>query len=247
MRVEIALPAHNEEHALEANVRRLVAFLATGLPGADVSIAIADNGSTDSTPQIAARLARELPGVRAVHTEVAGKGLGIRTAWTASEADILAFMDVDLATGLESLPQLLEGLGDTYDLALGSRYLRGARAKRSLNRLLLSRAYVLLTGTLLGMNVTDTQCGFKAVTRQAAADLLPHIRDNSFFFDTELLFVARAKHYRIHEIPVAWSESDTSTVGLLRTTLRFLAGVARLSLRRTTACAAMATPPKDNP
>lgn len=60
-RAEIALPVHNEEHSLEANVRRLVAFLTTGLPGAHASVAIADNGSTDRTPQIAARLTSELP------------------------------------------------------------------------------------------------------------------------------------------------------------------------------------------
>jgi putative flippase GtrA len=226
--VDIVVPVRNEERDLAPSVRRLVAYLRESFPF-HARITIADNGSTDATWAIASRLARELPEVRAVHTELPGRGRALRDIWSQSEADVLAYMDVDLSTDLNALLPLVAPLMSGHsDLAIGTRLARGSRVIRGPKRELISRGYNLLLRTLMGARFSDAQCGFKAITRDQARALLPLTRDTGWFFDTELLVLAERAGLRIHEVPVDWIDDLDSRVDVIATALADLRGMARL-------------------
>jgi putative flippase GtrA len=147
--VEIVVPVFDEQAALERSVRRLHRFLSGGFPFS-WRIVIADNASTDATPEIAARLASTLPGVESLRLERKGRGRALRAAWSASDARVVAYMDVDLSTDLRGLLPLVAPLVSGHsDLAIGSRLAHGARVVRAPKRELISRAYNSILHTVL--------------------------------------------------------------------------------------------------
>jgi len=228
LQVDIVVPVRNEEHDLRPSIRRLVGYLRESFPFT-TRVTIADNGSTDATWVIADGLARELPEVRAVHLELPGRGRALRAIWSQGEAEVLAYMDVDLSTDLNALlPLVAPLLSGHSDLAIGTRLARGSRVIRGPKRELISRGYNLLLRTLMGARFSDAQCGFKAIRRDQARVLLPLTRDTGWFFDTELLVLAERAGLRIHEIPVDWIDDLDSRVDIVATALADLRGMARL-------------------
>ena len=226
--VEIVIPVYNEERVLAASVHTLHARLTADFDFA-FRITIADNASTDRTSDVAGALARELPSVRALRLERKGRGHALRLAWGASEAAVLAYMDVDLSTDLSALGELLAPLLDGRgDIAIGSRLHPHAEVTRSVRRELISRSYNLLLRTALGVGFADAQCGFKAGRREVIHALLSSVEDEQWFFDTELLYRAQRARYAIHEVPVRWVEDRDSRVAILATAREDLRGVMRL-------------------
>jgi len=206
MRILIALPVLNEEKVLRASVEAVHRFVAAGLPGHETTIVIADNGSTDGTEAIGRELEQELPGVRYLRLSGRGKGLAIREAWKSGDADIYVFMDADLATDLAALPELVRRIEQGAELAVGSRFHPDSVVDRSAFRKALSRGYRTLLGTALGTAVSDVPCGFKAASSRLVRDVMPCVRDDQWFFDTELVVRAERAGHRIDEVPVAWRE-----------------------------------------
>jgi putative flippase GtrA len=228
--VEIVVPVLNEERALGPSIRHLAAYLRDEFPFRAI-ITIADNGSTDHTWTIATELAAELTNVRAVRLAERGRGRALRACWLASEAEVVAYMDVDLSSGLEGLlPLVAPLLSGHSDLTIGSRLARGARVTRGPQRELISRCYNLLLQAVLEARFSDAQCGFKAIRADKARLLIPLVRDNAWFFDTELLILAERAGLRIHEVPVDWVDDPDSRVRVIRTARDDLLGVARLWL-----------------
>ena len=226
--VEIVIPVYNEEADLECSVRRLHAFLDEDFPY-PCRITIADNASTDGTWSLALGLAEQLEQVSAIRLEEKGRGRALRAAWSASEASILAYMDVDLSTDLRALlPLVAPIISGHSDLAIGSRLARNSRVVRGPKRELISRSYNLILKGTLSATFTDAQCGFKAIRASVAADLLPLVEDNNWFFDTELLVLAQRTGLRIHEVPVDWVDDPDSRVKIVATAREDLAGIARL-------------------
>jgi len=237
-KVAVVIPAYNEQDDLEQSVRILYDFLqSNGLQGYD--IIIADNNSTDSTPDIAQKLVEE--DMAKYHfVQIQGKGAAIKETWLSpkyDDYDYYAFMDADLATDLNALPRLIEGLrqgkGHNYGLAIGSRYIEGAQIERDPFRLFVSRTYRLLF-SLLGTKVKDPQCGFKAVTKEVRDNVVTKIKNNAFIFDTELIYSTQKAGYNVKEIPVYWEERQGSTVNLKRDVPKFLYGLAGLLYERLT-------------
>jgi putative flippase GtrA len=227
--VEIVVPVYNEQAVLEATVRRLYTYLGASFPFT-WSIVVADNASTDATPRIAAALAAELPAVRHLRLERKGRGVALREAWSASRARVVAYMDVDLSTDLRALlPLVAPLLSGHSDVAIGSRLARGACVTRGPKRELISRSYNSILHAALGARFSDAQCGFKALSAPAARALLPDVRDDGWFFDTELLVLAQRHGMRIHEVPVDWIDDPDSRVDIVRTAVDDLKGVARLA------------------
>ena len=224
------MPVYNEEAILARSIRRLHRFLSDGFPFT-WRIVIADNASTDATPAIAAALERELGRSVAVRRlERKGRGRALRAAWSASEARVVCYMDVDLSTDLRALlPLVAPLLSGHSDLAVGTRLAHGARVVRGPKRELISRAYNQVLHAALRARFSDAQCGFKAARAEALDDLLPAIRDDGWFFDTELLVLAQRRGLRIHEVPVDWIDDPDSRVDIVRTALEDLRGVARLA------------------
>ena len=226
--IDFVLPTHNEERALEAATRRLHRYLSDRFPFV-WRITIADNGSTDTTPEVARRLADELPGVRAVVLAEAGRGRALRAAWTTSDADAVAYMDVDLSTDLDALLPLVAPLVSGHsELSIGSRLANDARVRRGTKRELISRAYNQILHLALRTRFRDAQCGFKAVRADVARSLLDDVMDDGWFFDTELLVLAQRRGMRIFELPVDWVDDPDSRVHIVSTAIADLRGVWRL-------------------
>ena len=226
--VDIVIPVYNEERDLGPSVRRLHEYLTSRFPF-PAAITIADNASTDTTLAVAQGLTKEIPGVRVLHLDAKGRGRALRAAWLQSDAEIVAYMDVDLSTDLNALLPLVAPLVSRHsDLAIGSRLARGARVKRGPKRELISRAYMLVLRLSLGAHFSDAQCGFKAVRTSVAKQLVPNIKDEGWFFDTELLILAQRAGLRVHEVPVDWTDDPDSRVAIVRTAVEDLKGVWRL-------------------
>jgi putative flippase GtrA len=226
--VEVVVPVHQEQRALGQSIRRLHMFMTAEIPFS-WRIVIADNASTDDTPAIARSLARQLPHVELLRLEEKGRGRALRTAWSASSARVVCYMDVDLSTDLSALLPLLAPLISGHsEVAIGTRLARGSRVRRGAKRELISRAYNHLLHASLRARFSDAQCGFKAVRTDALRELLPDVRDDAWFFDTELLVLAQRRGMRIHEVPVDWVDDPDSRVAIVATAAADLRGVARL-------------------
>jgi putative flippase GtrA len=226
--IEIVVPVKDEETDLAPSIRRLHGYLSASFPFT-TEITIADNGSTDGTWTAAESLAAELPGVTAIRLPRPGRGGALRSIWSQSHSDVLAYMDVDLSTDLNALLPLVAPLMSGHsDVAIGTRLARGSRVVRGPRREMISRCYNLLLQTMLGAQFSDAQCGFKAIRRDKATQLLPLVQDGSWFFDTELLVLAERAGLRIHEIPVDWTDDPDSRVNVLQTALADLRGIWRL-------------------
>jgi glycosyltransferase involved in cell wall biosynthesis len=226
--VEIVVPTYNEERTLALSVYRLHRFLSGAFPFS-WRIVIADNASTDCTPEIAEALARELVGVSVLALAQKGRGRALRAAWMASQARVVSYMDVDLSTDLKALHPLVAPLLSGHsDLAIGSRLAVGARVTRGAKREFISRSYNRILRLVLRARFSDAQCGFKAARRDVLTDLLDEVRDEEWFFDTELLVLAQRHGLRIHEVPVDWLDDPDSRVDIIPTALADLRGVARL-------------------
>jgi glycosyltransferase involved in cell wall biosynthesis len=230
--VEVVVPVHNEQDALPESIPVLCAYLKTYFPYR-WSVVIADNASTDATLAVAQRLSAAHPRVSVLHLDEKGRGRALKAAWLASEADVVAYMDVDLSTNLWSFLPLIAPLATGHsDLAIGSRLLRGAMVTRQWKREAISRCYNLLIKLLFGNGFSDAQCGFKALKGNVAQALLPLVEDNEWFFDTELLLFAEARGYRISEVPVDWIEDLDSRVDIASTAMKDVEGLLRVRAQR---------------
>ena len=226
--LDLVIPVYNEAHGLEPSVRRVRAYLDHFFPYS-ARVTIADNASTDGTLALATALAEKLPGVRVVHLDAKGRGRALRTVWLVSDAQVLAYLDVDLSTDLSALLPLVAPLVSGHShLAIGTRLGRTSRVVRGPRREVISRCYNLLLRGVLAARFSDAQCGFKAIRADAAQELLPLVQDTGWFFDTELLVLAERAGLRIHEVPVDWVEDPDSRVDIVATAVEDLRGVARL-------------------
>ena len=225
--VEIVVPVYNKEAALPDSIRRLTAFLETNLTNPWL-VTIADNASIDNTRAVSESLCQEIPGVDYFYLPEKGRGRALRQAWLHSEADIVSYMDVDLSTDLAHFPQLIAALETGSHVAAGSRLSRESRVTRGFKREFISRCYNLMVKTLFLNPFPDAQCGFKAMTRTTAQAIIPHIKNNNWFFDTELLLIAAKRGYRISSIPVKWDDDPTTTVRIAGAATEHFKGLLRL-------------------
>lgn len=228
-KVEIVIPIYNEEKELADNINRLYSFSKENLKTYDWHITIADNASTDGSLSIARDLAKHKSNIGWIHLNQKGRGRAVKKAWRKSNADILTYMDVDLSTDLQNLPPLIKSLTQNFDIAIGSRLLpRSKVIGRPLKREVLSRIYNILIKIFFQVHFSDAQCGFKGITKKAVTKFLPHIADNAWFFDSELLIVGDKLGFKIYEEPVRWVDNPGSTVRVLSTVSGDLAGLWRL-------------------
>ncbi len=226
--VNVTIPVYNEQEILPKSIATLHEFLGTHCRFS-WEIVIANNASTDRTLDIARELASRLTAIRVVHLDQKGRGRALKRVWTESSADILSYMDVDLSSNLYAFPPLIEALlTGGFDIGIGSRLLKASTTRRSVKREVISRAYNLLVKSFFRTKFSDAQCGFKAITRKAAGELLPNIEDTGWFFDTELLVIGEKRGYRIFDLPVSWVEDLDSRVNILSTAVDDIKGLIRV-------------------
>jgi SAM-dependent methyltransferase/glycosyltransferase involved in cell wall biosynthesis len=226
--VDITIPVLNEERTIVSSLKTLASYLQTQ-SSYDWSITVADNGSEDRTFQLASSFATDNPRTTVLRLEERGRGRALKRAWSASTADVVAYMDVDLSTGLGSLSRLIDPiLEGRCEVSIGSRLAPGAQISRGIRREVISRTYNIIARSFLHYGIFDAQCGFKAIRTSLARDLIPRIVDNEWFFDTELLALAHRAGLRINEVPVHWAEDTDTRVRIVKTAADDLKGIWRL-------------------
>lgn len=173
-------------------------------------------------------LSKKYKNVVCDYTEEIGRGASLNRLFVNTNADFVCYMDVDLSTGLDALPRMLKEL-ESYDVVVGSKYIKEAINKRTPVRYLLSRTYnSLFTKIVLKANFTDAQCGFKGINVKISKEVIPLIEDRGWFWDTEFLYIIQKRGYKFKEIPVRWVEKDNSGVKLLKTVVDFVIKTIRL-------------------
>lgn len=231
--VDVALPIYNEEKELEKNTLKLYQFLLQRYGKGNFQITIVDNASTDNSLKISKQLSIVYPEISYLYLPQKGRGRAIKRAWRTSKAEVLAYMDIDLSTSLDSLLKLVQAITKkNYDIAAGSRLLSGSKIyNRPLTREILSRSLNTLIKILFQTKFSDAQCGFKAISYKQKK-ILEKIYDDEWFFDSELLIYAEKSKLKIYEEPVIWIDNPGSTVRVIGTVTGDLLGLLRLFFTR---------------
>lgn len=233
-KIIITLPVYNEEKTLSDRVLELKRYAQKNLGNFDYTILIADNGSSDNTPNIAEKLSKGNKDIVHFYTKVKGRGKVLYRVWKKYNADCYVYMDIDLATELKHLPELVSGITKKgFDIAVGTRNLKDSHVQRSLKRTIISKAYITLLKIVFGLKVSDTQCGFKAISSRAVKKLWPKMNPSdwkgaAWFFDSELLILAEKIGLGIYEVPVCWKEGPYSNVSVFKDALEDLRGIIRI-------------------
>jgi glycosyltransferase involved in cell wall biosynthesis len=232
-KLNIVLPVYNEQEELAEHTETLIRYLKSDLKDFTWIITIADNASTDKTLAVANKLAKKYSEVTALHMDQKVRGRAVKAAWLGTTADIHCYMDIDLSTDLKHLPGLVRSLIRGYDIAIGTRNAQGSRVYgRSLLRTITSKAYILMIKSIFFVQFSDAQCGFKALTNEAAKKILPLVKDDEWFFDSELLIIAEKLGFRIYEEHVTWIDNPGSTVRVVKTAQGDIEGLLRLFWQR---------------
>lgn len=210
--VSLVLPCYNEEKTLEDTVNTVSKVLEKETTAYE--IIIVEDGCTDSTPDIAEKLASESDKIRHLHFEERlGKGKALNKGFESAESPKIFFMDTDLATDLKYIENLLDEL-DRNDIVIGSRYIEGSEAERGLVREFFSKGYNAMARLAFRTGIQDHQCGFKGMKKKVYSDIKNGLNSEHWFWDTELLVKAQEKGYSIKEIPVDWEEKEGSEVSV---------------------------------
>jgi glycosyltransferase involved in cell wall biosynthesis len=220
--LSVVVPAYNEARRLETSLP-LLADVAADV-GAE--LIVVDDGSEDGTSEVAAARLAGLPGAKVVRLALnSGKGAAVRAGVAHARGGSIVFMDADLATDLGDLPALLDAL-ETADVAIGSRVMPGATVDGATStRARMGRTFNRMARLVTGLDLRDTQCGFKAF-RAPVAQLLFHLGVvDGFAFDVEILALARRMGYRVAEVPVHWHAVEGSRVDVVRDPGRMLRDV----------------------
>lgn len=233
MSLEILIPIYNEETILEANAKLVADYCRHNFK--DWRLTLIINGSSDNSLAAAQALAANWPQINIVNLPQGGKGHALKHGLMNSLADVVLYMDIDLAVSLEATAPLVNLINQGQAVALGSRLLPGSRTDRSWARELSSRIYNHLASLILGAKISDWQCGFKAINRSVIHNIIPLVQDDRWFFDTELLALANHFSLPITELPINWSENRyaqrQSKIRLTRDPFIFLLNLFKLKKR----------------
>lgn len=237
MTFDITIPVLNEEATLAAQVTILHCFLTQHFPQRDQwRIVIADNGSTDRTFEIAQSLSNEWPEVAVVKVPRKGVGLALKTSWAQSRADIVGYMDLDLATDLSHFLQSYDAIAHNgFDLVYATRLHPQSRViGRTLKREFTSRVFNWLLKLYLGVKFSDGMCGFKFLKRSVYPVLYEAgAQNDGWFFSTELLTTAEWLQLKLFELPVTWTDDTSSSrVKIIPLAKRYLRDMHQLKMRK---------------
>ncbi len=238
--LSVVIPAYNEAHAIRSGKLEQVLDWLAAQPF-ETELIVVDDQSIDETAALATATVGERG--RVITIPHAGKAAAVIAGIRAARCDWVLFSDMDQATPITEAEKLLEALGSGCDIAAGSRGV--VRAGAPFGRYVLSWGQVILKTVLLGLRITDTQCGFKAFTRACAIEIIPRLvvynpallgsingPSVTSGFDVEFLYVGQRMGYRICEIPVQWQYQQTRRVNLKRDALRGIRDLNRIVFAR---------------
>jgi glycosyltransferase involved in cell wall biosynthesis len=233
--LEVIIPVYNEAPIIGETVRRAAAELSASI--ADWRLTIVDNASTDGSGPVAAAAGAGAPRVRVIGEPRLGKGAALKSGLLAAEATYALYMDADLSTDLKHIPDFLAVIKTSgADIVAGSRLLEPHGVNRSPLRTATSRLYNLAVRSILGTGLCDAQCGFKMMRLAAVRPLIGEIREVGWFFDTELIMLARRADLKTIELPIRWEEETfagrRSKLSVLRDSIKVVSMLRRLKRRR---------------
>lgn len=234
MHVEFCLPIYNEEKIMAKNTEALLSYCRQQNFAFSWRIILIINGSNDGSSAISRRLEAQSPDtIHAVVYAEPGKGRAIKEYFLRSEADIVLYMDIDMAASLDNIKDLLGPIiADEADLVIGSRMMPDSTIKRSFIREFSSQTYNLISRMILDHHFSDLQCGFKAMRKKCFHEIANNIENSKWFFDTELVSYSLRQGHRIKEVPINWSENRwderKSKINLAKDSFIFIGNLFKL-------------------
>jgi glycosyltransferase involved in cell wall biosynthesis len=225
----IVIPAYNESGRLRPTLDALLRFIQQ--ENWDAEILVVNDGSKDDTAQVVREYGKQHPQVLLLENPGnRGKGYSVRNGMLHARGDVCLFTDADLSSPIEEARKLLAALAQGADVAIGSRWLKSElqTERQPLYRQAFGRIYNLVLRIFLGMRFVDTQCGFKAFTRNAVQSIFPLQRIERWGFDPEILFLAQRAGLRVVEVPVVWAHSEGTRLNPVRDGIRMFGEVLRI-------------------
>jgi len=225
----VVIPAYNESARIRDTVEKILACARQ--QDWELEIVVVNDGSSDATAEIVRQCSQEHAQVRLLENPGnRGKGYSVRNGMLHAQGEVLLFSDADLSSPIGEAGRLFEAIVSGADVAIGSRWLKPElqTQRQPLRRQLFGRIFNLLLRGVLGLHFKDTQCGFKAFTRQAAATIFPLQNVERWGFDPELLYIARNSGFRVTEVPVSWAHRDGTHIHPLRDGLRMFRDVMKI-------------------
>lgn len=214
--VSIIIPVHNGARHLECTIDAIRERMAECGMGS-YEICIAEDGSTDHSAKIAKSLANKYSNVRAfTFPSRLGKGAALSSAIRKCNHGKILFLDSYLSSGTSEIPQAILLLDD-YDMVAGSRHMAGAQCKRAGHRAILGKIYCHLANMLFPKGISDYQCGFKSFRKEKMLALLEKVKSKGWFWDTEVILLAKSSDWKIKELPVRWEERESTSLNVLET------------------------------
>ena len=223
MKYSIVIPAYNESSRILPTLEKVAAYVS--LQGWDAEIVVVNDGSRDNTADVVREFGARHPIVRLVENPGnRGKGYAVRNGMRHATGDVLIMTDADLSSPIEEATRLLDALDAGADVAFGSRWLQAhmQTERQPLYRQFFGRMFNFTVRLLLGGSIRDTQCGFKAFTREAADAIFPRMRIDRWGFDPEILYLAVKSRLRIVEVPVHWAHDENTKISYFRDGIRML-------------------------
>jgi glycosyltransferase AglD len=211
--VTVVIPVFNDRESLEIAIPKSIELLSQITYGFE--LIIAEDGSTDGSAELVHQFEQHDSRIHLLHSdERLGRGKALNRAIFGARGKIVCYYDVDLATDLQHLPKLINSIRDGADIATGSRLLPESDIIRTGGREIASRSYNFLVRFFLGSRIHDHQCGFKAFNKDHVLPILPTIRSDHWFWDTEILVRAQRIGSHVCEFPVRWRAGKGTTVKL---------------------------------
>jgi glycosyltransferase involved in cell wall biosynthesis len=223
----IVIPAYNESARIPATLASVISCIRER--GWFAEVIVVNDGSTDSTAQVVREIAQSAPEVRLIENPSnRGKGYSVRAGMLQAVGEVLLFSDSDLSAPIEEAERLFAAIHDGADIAIGSRWLESSRQthRQPLYRQFLGRCFNAVIRAVMGLRFADTQCGFKAFTREAANTVFHLQTIERWGFDPEILFIALKRGFWIVEVPVSWAHDERSRMSYLRDGIRMLEDIA---------------------
>jgi glycosyltransferase involved in cell wall biosynthesis len=228
MRLSLVIPAYNEQARLPYTLAEIERYLCREQIEAEVIVV--DNGSQDATSVVVQTAATRFPSIRLLRTDGRGKGLAVRHGVLAAQGEVVIFADADLSWSVEDLSRFMHLVDPaSAPVVIGSREGFGARRiGEPVYRHLMGRVFNRVVQALAVPGVEDSQCGFKAFSREAARAIFARERLDDWGFDVEILFLARRLGYNVEVVPLRWEHKQNSRVSPVRDSLLMLSDVLRV-------------------
>ena len=229
-KLSLIVPCYNEGKKLKKNIDKIVTFMEETFL-VEYEILIVNDGSTDNTIDDVLQLKEEYPNiVRLIHyKDNKGKGYAVKRGILDACGDFLIFMDADLSTDITAIPEAVKEL-EKFPIVIGSRRMKESEITEVQTgvRKIMGTGCKTYTNIKLGLNLSDTQCGFKGFHTNIAKQIAEKMTINHWAFDAEMLYIAKLNGIAVKEIPVKWENDSDSRVSPYSASMEFMKDLGKI-------------------